>query len=86
MWFQARFININSSNPHNDLMRQAEVSQSVVSGPVESALPRNVLEMENLGPQLKPSGSATLELGTEQFTFFYKSSRSFWCILLFGKH
>ena len=46
-------------------MRQAEVSQSVVPGPVESALPRNVLEMENLGPQLKPSGSATLELGTE---------------------
>ena len=67
-------------------MRQAEVSQSVVPGPVESALPRHVLEMENLGPQLKPSGSATLELGTEQFTFFYKSSRSFWCILLFGKH
>lgn len=71
MWFQARYININSSNPHKDLMRPAESSQSVVPGPVASALSRNVLEMENLGPQLKPSGSATLELGTEQSTFFF---------------
>ena len=86
MWFQACYMNINSSNLHNDLMRQAEDSQSAVPGPVPSALPRNMLEMENLGPQLKPSGSATLELGTEQPTFFYKSSRSFWCILMFGKH